>query len=323
MAQQEPPHSAGATVSADPPWLSVIIPVWNREDTIRRCLDSVLAQDFDAFEVLAVDDASSDRSVAIMRSYDDRRLTAICRDANGGPCAARAVGLAHARGCWIVYLDSDDEMKPGALQTLAAMSRSAGPDVGVVGMSYEYEDGSKCPDPDFPEGDVGFEQWLAWRTRARRTDFLACHRRDIYNDIPMPTDGREGAQMTLRVASRWRTRVSPAIGGKVYTSGRNRHSDRIDALPVAAKLAHAVMNEQILAEFGPALRSTAPAAHAETLYKIGYWYLLAGRRARGAAYVMRYLRKRPISWRGWGCLLTGLVSPTAWARLRLRLAGRR
>lgn len=101
------------------PILSVIVPVYNGEKYIVRCLDSLVAQDFPDVEVICIDDGSSDASLSILRSYAERdsRIRVIAQE-NRGVSAARNVGLDAARGEWIGFVDSDDELVPGAWETL-------------------------------------------------------------------------------------------------------------------------------------------------------------------------------------------------------------
>lgn len=94
--------------------ISVIIPLYNKEAIIERSLMSVLSQDYDDFEVVIVDDGSTDRSADIVRSMKDERIRFFSQE-NGGPSKARNTGLKHAKGEWIVFLDADDEFLPGAL----------------------------------------------------------------------------------------------------------------------------------------------------------------------------------------------------------------
>lgn len=95
--------------------ISVIIPLYNKEMIIEKSLQSVLSQNYDDFEVVIVNDGSTDRSADIVRGIDDSRIRLIEQE-NGGPSKARNTGVMHAKGDWIVFLDADDEFLPGALK---------------------------------------------------------------------------------------------------------------------------------------------------------------------------------------------------------------
>lgn len=91
----------------DPPNVSVIIPVYNRERLIQRALDSVLDQSSLPDEVIVVDDGSTDRTREVLERYNDR-ITVVSLPENSGPARARNEGVRYARNDWIAFLDSDD-----------------------------------------------------------------------------------------------------------------------------------------------------------------------------------------------------------------------
>lgn len=97
------------------PYISVIIPLYNKEAIVKRSIESVLNQSFQDFELIIVDDGSTDNSVSIVKTIYDDRVTLI-QQANGGPSAARNTGAKHAKGEWIIFLDADDEMYEEALK---------------------------------------------------------------------------------------------------------------------------------------------------------------------------------------------------------------
>jgi len=96
--------------------ISVVIPVYNREKTIRYCLDSVLNQTYSPMEIIVVDDCSTDKTVQVIKSYSDPRIRCIVLDKNSGAQAARNRGIKEAKGEWIAFQDSDDEWMPEKLE---------------------------------------------------------------------------------------------------------------------------------------------------------------------------------------------------------------
>jgi glycosyltransferase involved in cell wall biosynthesis len=96
--------------------ISVIIPTFNRAWTLRRAIDSVRAQSFKDFELIIVDDGSTDETMDMLFPYlSDQRVTAISTP-NNGVSHARNEGVKHSTGKWICFLDSDDEWKPHKLR---------------------------------------------------------------------------------------------------------------------------------------------------------------------------------------------------------------
>lgn len=102
------------------PAVSVIIPLFDKEATVARAIDSVLAQGFANFELLVVDDGSTDSGPAVVESYADPRIRLI-RQPNAGPGAARNRGAVEARGAMLAFLDADDGWRPDFLSTAVSV----------------------------------------------------------------------------------------------------------------------------------------------------------------------------------------------------------
>lgn len=96
--------------------ISVILPTYNREEMLPRSIDSILEQTFQDFELIVVDDASTDDTTAVIDQYDDPRIQFVSHEENRGGGAARNTGIDRAEGEYIAFLDSDDEWKPSKLQ---------------------------------------------------------------------------------------------------------------------------------------------------------------------------------------------------------------
>lgn len=101
------------------PKVSVIIPVYNAEKYLHRCIDSVLSQSFSNFELLLIDDGSNDKSGDICDEYaaKDSRIRVYHKE-NGGVSSARNVGLNNANGYWITFVDADDWIEPNTLSNV-------------------------------------------------------------------------------------------------------------------------------------------------------------------------------------------------------------
>lgn len=117
------------------PLISVIVPVYNVEKYLPRCIDSILAQTFTGFELLLIDDGSKDKSGEICDEYarKDPRIRVFHKE-NGGVSSARNVGLDNARGEWIFFSDADDILELAAFQLL--ISKAESNDVDLVMAGY-------------------------------------------------------------------------------------------------------------------------------------------------------------------------------------------
>ena len=126
--------------------ISVIIPVFNTEQYLDRCLDSVLGQDLEDLEVICVDDVSTDGSAALIqrRARKDSRLRYIRQEVNAGPGQARNRGIDAATGRYVYFLDSDDWIEPDLLSRMLRMADETGRDV-IINSSFvkEYDGNGK------------------------------------------------------------------------------------------------------------------------------------------------------------------------------------
>ena len=120
--------------------LSIIIPVYNVQDYLSHCLDSLYAQVDDTVEVILVNDGSTDDSLNICRRYaDSYSNTVIIDKENGGLSDARNVGTKVATGDYIYYLDGDDWLAPNAIKTLLDYAIENDCEIVQGGFYYAYD----------------------------------------------------------------------------------------------------------------------------------------------------------------------------------------
>ena len=126
--------------------VSVVIPVYNVEAYLRECIDSVLSQTYPHFEIILVDDGSTDSSGAICEEYvnQDHRITVIHKQ-NGGLSSARNAGLDKASGQYVYFLDSDDWILPDALESLVSAAEDASADIVFFDAESFYDPPSDTP----------------------------------------------------------------------------------------------------------------------------------------------------------------------------------
>ncbi len=190
------------------PYFSVIIPTYNRADFITRTIESILTQSFADFEIIVVDDGSTDATEKIISTIDDIRLQYI-KKTNAERAAARNEGVAQAKGRYVTFLDSDDIAYPNHLSTaFDFLSVNHLPEVFHVGYEIIRLDGSVLKKIDrlnkinkeiiqgnplscigvFVREDVmrknlfnedrdlsGLEDWELWLRMGASHKFLACH----------------------------------------------------------------------------------------------------------------------------------------------------
>ena len=176
------------------PYFSIIMPVYNAAKTLQRSLDSIEAQGFRDFEVVVVDDCSTDVSPEIMSVYAKERdyVKVIRHSANSGAAAARNTGLDNASGQYLVWLDADDTMAPEELQTIF---ENAG-DADIVGWDwtlamnvngrYMRQADYSTPLEALKKLMGGVMRWNLW---------LWAIRRDLWGDLRFEPDANMGEDM--------------------------------------------------------------------------------------------------------------------------------
>jgi glycosyltransferase involved in cell wall biosynthesis len=151
------------------PAVSVIIPMYNRERFVERAVRSVLRQTYSDFELIVVDDASTDSTDKLMVTFQnlDKRVRYFRHQSNHGAQAARNTGIKEACGEFIALLDSDNEWLPQKLELQMGIFKNSGDTCGVVysGFRWEYADGSPSQDklPCF-RGNIykdSLREWIA------------------------------------------------------------------------------------------------------------------------------------------------------------------
>ena len=151
MKADKQPKKAGKE-QKESPLFSIIVPAYNNERELNRCIDSILDQSCRDFELILVDDGSADRTPVICDGYaeKDSRVKVIHKE-NQGAAAARNDGLFAARGCYIYYADADDWIEPGLLEeAFRALQTPEPPQLFIFGyerLALEQEEPISCSWP--------------------------------------------------------------------------------------------------------------------------------------------------------------------------------
>ncbi len=138
--------------------ISVIIPCYNSEKTLLRCLKPLLSGSFRDFEILLVDDGSTDATASVCRQTDDPRVCFLPSERNEGVSAARNRGLEAARGDYIAFIDADDTVDPDYLRILSEAALAADADWTASAFAFVEEENPEREvlslPPAFPEPSV-------------------------------------------------------------------------------------------------------------------------------------------------------------------------
>lgn len=169
--------------------VSVLVAVYNAENTLGRCLDSLLSQTLQEIQVLCVDDASTDASWHILQDYAarDARIEIFQQPCNMGQAKARNLGLQHAKGSYTCFLDSDDYLSADALQLVVeAFEKDDEMDAVLFDCHYIYPDGREesyhMPSFAYLSGQEAFRKSLDWQIHGVYAVRTSIHQRFPYDD---------------------------------------------------------------------------------------------------------------------------------------------
>lgn len=123
------------------PLVSVIIPSYNRAKFIVNSIQSVLNQTYTNFELIVVDDCSTDNSIQLIKKINNPKINLIIQEENKGACVARNTGIKYAKGKYIAFLDSDDQWYPNKLEKQVNIIEKSNPNIGFVDCGFiRYSD---------------------------------------------------------------------------------------------------------------------------------------------------------------------------------------
>ncbi len=309
------------------PQFTVVIPVFNRPREIERALRSCLTQQYNDFEVVVVDDGSTDYTASAVRRYLDPRITLLEHAANRGVCAARNSGVRRARGEWIVFLDSDDELLPDALGVMARRTAQLPEHIQRLAFKYLHPDGKTSPSPDAPGEILDYRGYMRWADRVERSDFNNCIRRSTFAKVSLP-EGRVYERIYhLDFAREYRTLMLPEVVARVHYDAPNRSTRASCLNEVRRQKAGATTAlagvEAILTRHGNALSQDAPKMYRSLLRQRVEYLLLAGRTVQGLRSGWNFMANYPCAASGWATICAGVMGPDALAFLRFLDSRRR
>lgn len=206
------------------PLFSVIVPVYQKQATLNECIDSVLCQHSQNYEIILVDDGSTDESAKICDEYADRysRIISVIHKSNEGPLPARLEGIRRSRGEYLLFLDADDTYVPGMLHKLENIVRSQSADIIIFNYYRYYKNGkSELNKPLYADGQIfvgqekqklykeliaGFQLNALWQKCIRRktlgdlNDFLQFGEMVIGEDKMMSLEAVDRAEKIIYMA---------------------------------------------------------------------------------------------------------------------------
>lgn len=304
-----------------PVYFSIIIPMFNRARLISRAVSSCLAQNYQDFEIVAVDDCSVDNTVNIVREFGDERIVVLCHEENRGVGPARNTGIRHARGEWIIFLDSDDELLPGALQLIFEKTQTVKNNISRLAFMYRVDTGGMSPFPSLTEEEIwDYRGYICWASYPRKmSDYFNVIRKNALVKIKFPETRALETLFHLNFARAFATKCCATVVAILHTDADNRSL----AFSATQLLRDSKFNmdqiDAVLSEHGNSLRNIRPPLYYEYIRGGATFSFLAGKRVKGLGYAFRYLTQKPFSIKTWVVILVGLLgrNPLAWVKTKI------
>lgn len=245
---------------------SVVIPLYNKRPYIRRAVESVLKQKFANFELIVVDDGSTDNGAAELVDVLDPRLKVV-QQRNQGVGAARNAGLAHASGAWVAFLDADDAWMPSHLEELHRIAM-AHPNAGLISTTCVESVGTNLPvASDVAATGVTIREVDYFLEASRQIGFINATSAAVRSDVAVTIGGfssrrtGEDLEYWVKVALRHPVAVSSHItcvyfrgtGGVMHQAAINRTITPRDPSPTIRDFSTPVSALYDAADKDPAL----------------------------------------------------------------------
>ena len=248
--------------------ISVIVPVYNTEKTLRECVDSILCQDYRNFELLLIDDGSKDQSPAICDEYarKDNRVKAY-HQPNGGVSSARNHGLDYAKGEWITFIDADDYITQGFFDDVCKR------DEDVIIKGYQKFD-KECETRNMPLTDsrnlLSLKEFLILyiTDSLLRCPWAKFYKKSVIGDLRFLTDMKIGEDAWFVFKYLERCRNYSVIPGGEYMV---RLADQPDEEKYAISVDYAVQSLRYLQDAFEGLVNTHHIDKSLFLHYIGYF----------------------------------------------------
>ncbi len=287
-----------------PPVFSIIIPTHNRSHLLPRALRSVFSQSFKDFEIIIIDDASTDETGRVVEGFDDSRIVYHRKDSNAGAPAARNTGIKLARGGYIALLDDDDEYLPEFLNRAWETIGPTPEEVGFTWCGLRWLDESQAGkvqvreeiwQPSYRNREHAYRSFLV--SRRIGTNCGLVFKRSIFEKVGLFDEaflgGAEDTEFLIRLVREYDFRVVPEVLIQIHLhGGTNLRSYGLEK-------AHDY--EKIIAKNQEALQN--PRIGAALHYKTGWLYYHGGDKALGRQHMLEALRHKPSHGKTWIALL--------------------
>ncbi len=300
------------------PYFSIIIPMYNRERFIARAINSCLNQDFENYEIIVVDDGSTDKSVDVVKKYTDPRIKLICHKVNRGVGPARNTGVDEATGEWVICLDSDDELLPGALSLILRRSNEVDGNISRLQFMQKMDSGEVSPDPPLKNEFWDYIKYIKWTEEYfdRSSHFFQIVKRVALEKVRYYNDRTLETPYHLDFMKQFNAWSFPDVVHIYHHDAENQLTKPNINRSIQDARDQALSWELMLKNHGEALKLHAPQIYGRQVSGLATLSFLSGNRLKGIKYSLFSLVNNFFSLRNWVILMFGLfgAKPLAWLK---------
>lgn len=301
------------------PYFSILIMAYNREHCIARAINSCLNQEFNDYEIVFVDDGSTDNTIEIVKSFKEMRIRIIRQEHNLGMIITKNRAISEAKGKWVLFLDSDDEFIPGALSIIYNQTINLPDEIGCLRFMCISDNQLISPEPPLKEEVWDYRGYITWLNFmfGRRNETRYVVRKDIIKKLHHYESHVSTELFNFNLAALTLTKTCPYVV-QVYhqDAGGQRSRPNVDKL-LARGPGLVRQAKDVLSQHGDALAKWAPNLYTNKLTGLATAYFLTGKRIQGSKQIISSLKINPFSLKAWVVLLTGLVGPRTLAWIKV------
>lgn len=293
------------------PFFTIVTPTFNRGYIISKTIASVLAQNFQNFEFIVVDDGSTDDTEKVVKSFNDNRINYTKLPiSSGGPCKPRNVGFDKSRGEYIILLDSDDELDKDTLKIYKEWIDKK-PEMKVFLMDTINVDEKKLRSGSSDKNNLKktkvftYEDLICGRCIG---DYLFCLKNEVIKKIKFPEGFKRNYNFQYKVSKENDFFYIPKVGLYV-ASHRSSGVDRITRTVEKNALAFIEWIDDYIKLFGEDTLKICPQYIERWYREKGVLYILADKKKEGIKYLFKGLRYSPFSYKSWFYIIFSILFP--------------
>ncbi len=290
------------------PEVSVVIPTYNRAGLLRRAVKSVLDQTYQDFEIIVVDDCSTDDTQKTLADFKDERIKYVRHNKNKGPGASRNTGIRIARGRYIAFLDSDDEWLPEKLEKQVKKMSESPDKIGIIYGGHEFisEKTGKVIDDRVPaaRGDLHIAALRSALLGGGSVPLIRkeCFQKCGFFDETPSIQGFEDWDMYIRLSKSYEFDLIPEVLFRRYFHGTQSITVLKNKIETRKELLRKHQEEF----------SKRPSIMADHLNRLGVLYAVSGDMKEAKEYFMKSIRVRPAQWFVYAHLIPLTLFPKAY-----------